>query len=157
MSLPGSRTLWEEGREPGRELVALGVALALSVAALDLLLTDRIGLVFDVGFVLLCLALALAVHPRDSFTIGVLPPLLMLSTFLLLAITRSEAIARADDHTVQAVVSGLSHHSLALVLGYAAALGILVVRHRVLRLRRAVGASSGSAVTRTDPGRRLPA
>ena len=32
MSLPGTRTIWEEGHEPGREMVALGVALAGYVA-----------------------------------------------------------------------------------------------------------------------------
>jgi len=137
VSLPASRTVWEEGAEPGREMVALGVALALTAAALDLLLTDRIGLLFDLGFVALCLGLALAVAPRDFFTVGVLPPLLMLSTFLLLAASRSQAIAQADDGVVQAVVSGLSHHSGALVTGYLLSLGVLLVRQRVLRARDA--------------------
>ncbi len=129
------RTLWEEGQAPGREMVALGVALALSAAALDLLATERVGLLFDLGFVLLCLTLALAVRPRDFFTVGVLPPLLMLATFLLLAASRSAAIARADDGVVQAVVSGLSHHSVALACGYVGCLVVLVVRSRVLAVR----------------------
>ena len=129
------RTLWEEGHEPGREMVALGVALALSAAALDLLTTERVGLLFDLGFVLLCLALALAVRPRDFFTVGVLPPLLMLATFLLLAASRSAAIARTDDSVVQAVVSGLSHHSVALACGYVGCLVVLFVRSRVLAAR----------------------
>jgi hypothetical protein len=134
-SAPAPRTLWEEGRAPGHEMVPLGVALALSVAALDLLATDRLGWFFDVGFVGLCVALALLVRPRDFFTVGVLPPLLMLSTFLLLAATRSAAIARADDGVVQAVVSGLSHHSVALALGYVGCLLVLFVRSRVLAAR----------------------
>jgi hypothetical protein len=116
-------------------MVALGVALALSAAALDLLATDRVGVVFDLGFVILCLALALAVRPRDFFTVGVLPPLLMLATFLLLAASRSTAIARADDGVVQAVVSGLSHHSVALACGYVGCLVVLFVRSRVLATR----------------------
>ncbi|GAA5145173.1 hypothetical protein GCM10023340_14040 [Nocardioides marinquilinus] len=172
MSLPGTRTLWEEGREPGREMVALGVALALTAAALDLMLTARVGALFDVGFVLLCLALALAVRPRDFFTVGVLPPLLMLATFLLLAMSRAEAIARSGDSVVQAVVSGLSHHSLALGLGYAGALGVLFVRQRVgaARLADEYADEYGGdhvdddgyadddleAVTRTGRGPRLP-
>ena len=135
MSLPGTRTIWEEGHEPGREVVALGVALALTAAALDLMLTDRVGLLFDLGFVALCLGLALAVRRTDFFAVGVLPPLLMLSTFLLLAMSRAEAIARAHDGVVQAVVSGLAHHSVALGLGYAVALVVLAVRQRVARLR----------------------
>jgi len=149
VSLPASRTVWEEGHESGRELAALGVALALTAAALDLVLGGRIGLLFDLAFVVLCLALALAVHPRDFFTVGVLPPILMLVTVTLLAITRAEAVARAEDGLVQAIVSGLSHHSLALVIGYLLALAVLVVRVRV-KVQREL-------LTRTDPGRRLRA
>jgi len=149
VSLPASRTVWEEGHESGREMAALGVALALTAAALDLVLGGQIGLLFDLAFVLLCLALALAVHPRDFFTVGVLPPILMLVTFTLLALTRSESIARAEDGLVQAIVSGLSHHSLALVIGYLLALAVLVVRVRV-RVQR-------ESITRSDPGRRLRA
>ncbi|MAS53344.1 MAG: hypothetical protein CMJ44_01720 [Pimelobacter sp.] len=147
--MPASRTVWEEGHESGRELAALGVALALTAAALDLVLGGRIGLLFDLAFVVLCLALALAVHPRDFFTVGVLPPILMLVTVTLLAITRAEAVARAEDGLVQAIVSGLSHHSLALVIGYLLALAVLVVRVRV-KVQREL-------LTRTDPGRRLRA
>jgi hypothetical protein len=165
VSLPGTRTLWEEGREPGREMVALGVALALTAAALDLMLTARVGVLFDIGFVLLCLALALAVRPRDFFTVGVLPPLLMLATFALLAMSRAEAIARSDDSVVQAVVSGLSHHSLALGLGYAGALGVLFVRQRVGAVRLAEEDAAwddadqddyDEDVTRSGRGPRLP-
>jgi hypothetical protein len=152
VSLPGTRTLWEEGHEPGREVVALGVALALTVAAVDLLLTGRVGWLFDLGFVALCVALALAVRHGDFFTVGVLPPLLMLSTFLLLAMTRSEAIADAHDGLLPAVVAGLSHHALALALAYVTTLGVLVVRRRVARVRDEL-----EPLTRSGPGRRLPA
>ncbi|MFB9313227.1 DUF6542 domain-containing protein [Nocardioides plantarum] len=157
MTLPGTRTLWEEGRAPGHEVVALGVALALTAAAVDLLLTSRMSLLFDLGFVALCVALALAVRPADFFHVGVLPPLLMLSTFLLLAMSRAEAIAEAHDGVLQAVVSGLSHHSLALGAAYVLTLGVLAVRQRIAVLREAeLGADPGE-LTRTGPGRRLPA
>lgn len=152
MSLPASRTVWEEGHESGREMVALGLALVLTLAVLDLVLTGRAGLLFDLGFVVLCLGLALAVHPRDFFTIGVLPPLLMLVTFGLLALTRAEAIARAGDGLIQAVISGLSHHSLGLVVAYLLSLGVLVVRVRV-RLQRE--AQNRPALTRSDRDPRL--
>lgn len=156
MSLPGSRTLWEEGNEPGREMVALGVALALTAAALDLVLTTGLGLLFDLGFLVVCAGLALAVRPRDFFSVGVLPPLLMLSTFLLLAMSRSEAIARHDDGLLAAVLTGLSHHWVALVLGNALCLGVLYVRARVLALREQQPIGH-AAVTRSGPGPRLPA
>ena len=157
MTLPGTRTLWEEGHAPGHEVAALGVALALTAAAVDLMLTDRMSLLFDVGFVALCVALALAVRPADFFHVGVLPPLLMHSTFLLLAMSRAEAIAEAHDGVLQAVVSGLSHHSVALGVGYVLALGVLAVRQRIAVLREAELRAGPGDLTRTGPGRQLPA
>ena len=127
-----ARTIWEEGHEPGRRVVVLCVALALTAAALDVLLTGRLGLLFDVCFALACLTVALLVHPRDFFTVGVLPPLVMVGLFLLLALTRVEAIARSDDGVVQAVVTGLGRHSVGLFVGYALTLGCLEMRRRRL-------------------------
>ena len=128
-----ARTLWEEGREPGRQVVALGVAATLSVVVLDVLLVGRVSLFFDLCFVTLCVALALAVRPTDFFVVGVLPPLIMLGVFGLLAATEPHTIAEPDDGLVQAVVSGLSHHSGALVAGYVLCLATLAVRQRVAR------------------------
>ncbi|WP_240641391.1 DUF6542 domain-containing protein [Nocardioides ferulae] len=125
------RTLWEEGRASAREVVTLGVAVALSLAALDLLLFGQLTVLFDLAFVALSVGLALAVRPRDFFTVGVLPPLLMLGLFVLLGATDPGTIARAEDGVVQAVVSGLSHHSAALVVGYLLCLGVLALRHQV--------------------------
>lgn len=126
-----ARTLWEEGREPGRQVVALGAALALTVVAVDLALVGRVSLFFDLSFVVLCLALALAVRPTDFFVVGVLPPLIMVGVFVLLGLTRPAVIAHPEDGVVQAVVSGLSHHSGALVTGYVLCLACLAVRQRV--------------------------
>ena len=45
------RTLWEEGHESGRQVVVLGVALALTFTALDLLVFGRLTVLFDtVGY-----------------------------------------------------------------------------------------------------------
>lgn len=154
-----TRTLWEEGHEPGREMVALGAALALTLTALDVVWHGDIGWVFDVGFVLLCLVLALAVRPADFFTVGVLPPQLMLGTFVVVATVQPGVLARPEDGLVQAVVSGLSHHSVALVVGYGLCLAVLhtrsrVVAERALRERRV---RRGLSPRRNGPGRRLPA
>ncbi len=132
-----TRTLWEEGRESGREVVALGFALALTVLIVDVATSVRVGLLFDLFFVALCIALALAVRPDDFFVVGVLPPLLMGGLFVLLAITRPAAVGQPDDGMVQATVSGLSHHSVALMVGYALCLGVLYVRQRVAAIREA--------------------
>ena len=124
------RTLWEEGHESGRQVVVLGVALALTFTALDLLLFGRLTLLFDIGFVLMCVAVALLVRPRDFFTVGVLPPLLMLGTMVIVALNGPKVIAAPHDGVVQAVVTGLAHHSLALFAGYAVCLVTLFVRQR---------------------------
>ncbi len=130
-----ARTLWEEGREPGRQVVALGVALALTAVAVDLALVGRISLFFDLCFIAVSLGLALVVRPTDFFVVGVLPPLIMVGVFFLLGLTRPAVIAHPDDGVVQAVVSGLSHHSGALVVGYLLCLACLAVRQRVAATR----------------------
>jgi uncharacterized protein DUF6542 len=145
------RTLWEEGHESGSQVAVLGVALALTSAVLDLWLFDSLTLFFDICFVLLCVAMALLVRPRDFFTVGVLPPLLMVVVFTLLGATRPEVVADAGDGVVQAVVAGLGHHAGALVTGYLLCLGILAIRHRVLG--QAASKRAGSpAPTRTTSG-----
>lgn len=128
-----TRTLWEEGREPGRQVVALGLAVALTAVAVDMSLVGRISLFFDLCFVALCVALALVVRPTDFFTVGVLPPMLMVAVFTLLGLTRPALIADPGDGVVQAVVSGLSRHSVALVIGYLLCLGCLAMRQRIGR------------------------
>ncbi len=130
-----ARTLWEEGHEPGRQVVALGLALVLTVVVVDIGVGGRVGDFFDVAFVAVCLAVALLVRPEDFFTVGVLPPLIMLVVFGLVAATQPVAIAERDDGVVQAVVTGLSHHAVALGVGYAACLVCLAIRDRVLNRR----------------------
>ncbi|GEB14293.1 hypothetical protein GUY44_21975 [Pimelobacter simplex] len=130
---PRPRTLWEEGRRPGRDVVSLAVALLLTATVLDLLLSDGLGLLFDLAFVTVCVGAALAVRPSDFFAVGVLPPLAMFAIVLLLALTDPGSVARADDNAVQATVSGLSRHAVALVLGYGACLGLLAARRSYLQ------------------------
>jgi FtsH-binding integral membrane protein len=146
-----SRTLWEEGHEPGRQVVALGLAVALTVVVLDLLLFDRVSLLFDICFALLCIGLALAVRASDFFTVGVLPPLLMVVVFAILGVARPDVIADPGDGVIQAVVAGLSHHSGALVVGYLLSLVTLAVRHRVLA-QAAANRAGSPAPTRTTSG-----
>lgn len=116
--------------ESGRAVTALGFALVLTAVAIDLVLTESLGLFFDLAFVATCVLLAWAVRLRDFYRVTILPPLLMALVFLLLALVAPELIARRDDAVVQAVVSGLSSHAIALVAGYAAALGIIWWRLR---------------------------
>lgn len=133
-----TRSVWTEGLEPGRQAVALGIACALTIVSLNLLLVGEVSYFFDLCFVVLCLGLALVVRPHDFFTIGVLPPLMMLAIFTLLGFVAPDTVADKGDGVVQTVVSGLAHHSGALVAGYAVCLGTLALRQRTLRAQRAV-------------------
>jgi hypothetical protein len=133
--VPRYRTVWEEGRETGREVVALGAAIALTALVLDVTLTDEIGRVFDIAFVALCLVLAVVVHRLDFFVVGVLPPLLMGGVFVLVAISDPGRLGDPADGVVQATISGLSHHSMALLAGYGLCLLVLFLRQRVLAAR----------------------
>lgn len=123
-------SLWDQGVEPGRQAAVLGIAAALTAVAIDLLLGGELSFFFDLCFVALCLGLALVVRSGDFFTVGVLPPLIMLCVLALLALVAPASVADAGDGLVQAVVSGLAHHSGALVAGYAVCLGTLAARQR---------------------------
>lgn len=129
-------TLWEEGRTPGSEVAALVVALLLTGVVFDLVTSLPLGLVFDLSFIALSMGAALSVRPADFFVIGVLPPLAMLLTVVLLATTEPASIARAGDGVAQATITGLSGHSVALVVGYVSCLAVLAVRRHVAERRR---------------------
>jgi hypothetical protein len=129
---PPRRPAWD-GESRGSEIATLSVALTLSAATLEITVGGHLHLFFDICFVAVCLAAALLVRPRDFFTIGVLPPLLMLGTMVLVALNGTEVIAHRHDSVVQAVITGLAHHSVALFVGYAACLATLVLRQRSAR------------------------
>lgn len=126
-----ARTLWD-GDEPGHEVAALMVALLLTATTIDLALSGELGLLFDLTFVTVCVRAALAVRPESFFTVGVLPPLAMLGAILLLAVAQPGTIAHEHDGVVQATVSGLSGHAIALAVGYLLSLAVLGVRNSPL-------------------------
>lgn len=131
-----SSVAWPEGRESGRHVVVLGIAIALTVVTLDLLLVGRLSLFFDLCFVALCVGLAFAVRRADMFTVGVLPPLIMATILILLALVSPGWIAQPHDGVIQAVVTGLATHSAALAAGYALCLITLAARQRQARADR---------------------
>lgn len=149
---PRRKTLWEEGRHPGRLVVNAAAAVVLVVVLAHLVLTDELTWVFDVAFVLVCFSAALAVRPRDFFVIGVMPPLLMAGTMLLLALVARSAVADARDGLVQALVSGLAHHAGALALGYALALGVLALRQVATRNAGVIRGPARARVPRQRSG-----
>lgn len=145
--MSSSRSPWGRGRESGRQVVFLGLALALTAVVIDAALVGRVSLFFDLCFVALCLGLALAVRPTDFFTVGLLPPLIMLGVFTMLALSNPGSIARPDDGVVQAVVSGVSQHSAALVSGYLLCLVTLALRQGTHAEHRTTGHEHPHGVT----------
>ena len=129
-------TLWEEGRWSGRRVTRFSVLVCTVLVLTDLLLTRQLGRIFDSGFVVLCVGMALAVRPQDFFRVGVLPPMLLLGFSVVLGLGHRTAIAAPGDGFVQSVVSGLAHHSGPLTAGYALALAVLGIRSRVARRHR---------------------
>lgn len=150
-----TRTIWDEGTEPGGRVVALGVALTLTVAVIESLLGGHIGVLFDICFVMICVGVALLVHPRDFFAIGVLPPLLMLGIFILFAFSSRDGLGGTHgDGFLQSVVSALGRHAIALFVGYALALACLLVRRN--RINKGIADPEISPGIGTSP-QRLPA
>ena len=66
---------------------------------------------------------------------GSAPVLAVVSLAGVTAARQPVAIAQRDDGVVQAVVSGLSHHAVALGVGYAGCLLCLAIRDRFLHGR----------------------
>jgi hypothetical protein len=126
-------TLWEEGRWSGRRVTRLSIFVLVLLVATDLAATGRLGRIFDSGFIVLCVGMALAVRPQEFFRVGVLPPMLLLGLSTVLALGHRTAIAAPGDGFIQSVISGLAHHSGALLAGYALALLVLGLRTRVAR------------------------
>lgn len=112
---------------PGRGVI-LSAALATAAAAvLDLALVGRLSFFFDVSFVVICLAAAMAVRPRDLFTAAVLPPLAYAGAIGGVALIWPDAIV-ADRSLSTTFLTGLAAHAVGLVGGYAAALLTVAAR-----------------------------
>ncbi|MGZ8727167.1 MAG: DUF6542 domain-containing protein, partial [Aeromicrobium sp.] len=69
----------------GQAVVFACIAMA-SIALLDLLGDGKLGVLFSVGFILVAVTTPLSVEVRALFAPGILPPLLMIGSILVLAI-----------------------------------------------------------------------
>lgn len=145
-----AEAFWEVRHEPGRQVVSLGVAVTLTAVSIDVALVGRLTLFFDLCFVVTCLGLAALVRRRDFYLVALLPPLLMTTVFGFVALVARPAVADPRDSLLQAVVSGVATHGVALFVGYAICLGWLAWRlHRegeagvVEEIERELGQSAG--------------
>lgn len=118
-------TRWQAGQEPGLQVVTLGLALTLTAVALDVLLVGSLTLFFDLCFMALCLGLAALVRRQDFYLVALLPPVLMVVVFGFIALVARDVVAERHDSVLQAVISGVATHGVALFVGYALCLGWL--------------------------------
>lgn len=115
---------------PAAVLVSAGgVAFA---AALQLLLSEELGVFFGICFVLASLTAALTVRSDGFFVVGVLPPLLLVAVLTVVAIGAPDAIdapGLADDAGLtQRVIAGIVSQAGALVIGHGGAIAVLGIR-----------------------------
>lgn len=143
-------TVWEQGRWSGDRVTRLSVLACLLTAGFNLVVTHHLGWIFDIAFVLTCIGGALAVHPRDFFRIGVLPPLLMLGCALTFSGVARTAVAEKGDGFVQGTISALAHRSGALLAGYLLALAVLAIRTRRMAVLRARAQRAAQATSKRE-------
>ena len=111
----------------------LGVALLTAATALQVWLTDSLGIFFSVCFVLTALTTALLVRSDGFFVVGVLPPLLLLALLTGVAIVAPghiDAPVPADAGVLQLVIAGLVAHASELAVAHLSALAIIAARVR---------------------------
>jgi hypothetical protein len=117
----------------GSRVTRLAALTGVLVLSLDLLVHGHPTVVFDVGFVVICVGAALAVRPADFFRVGVLPPLLLLALMTLTALVHRAWLGPAGNGVLQAVVSGLAHRASGLLAAYLLTLAVLALRQHVSR------------------------
>lgn len=102
------------------------------IALLDIAGDGRLGTLFSVGFVLVAVTTPLSVDVQALFAPGILPPLLMISLLLVVAIFEPSAIpadgVASSAGTLQHVISGVIDQATALVVGHLLALGVIALR-----------------------------
>lgn len=127
--------MWEEGRWSGNRVTRFSVLLCVLVGGFDLLVTHRIGVVFGIGFVLVCVIAAMAVRPQDFFRVGVLPPLLLLGCAMVLSLVARGSVVDQQSGYLQGVISALARGAGGLMAGYLLALVLLAIRHHMIGRR----------------------
>jgi hypothetical protein len=121
----------------GSRVTRLAALAGVLVLSIDLAIFGHPSVIFDVGFVVICVGAALAVRPADFFRVGVLPPLLLLGLMTVAALVHRAWLGPADNGVLQAVVSGLAHRASGLLIAYLLTLAVLAMRQHVLRQHRA--------------------
>jgi hypothetical protein len=111
-----------------RGIVAAAGAAMLLLAVVEVALTGRVGLVFDMGFVIICVTAALSFRRTDLFTAAVMPPLMFVATVGSVALVAPAALARDAGGFGEGLLGGLAHNAGWLAAGYAGSLLTLAAR-----------------------------
>ena len=120
------------GEESGRQVLAFGLVGTLTLATIDLVLSGRLTMFFDLAFITLCLGLGHLPRREAIFSVAFLPPLVLVLTFTVLGTLDPESLGHVEDGVLQSVIRGLTDHAAALAIGYALCLATLGLRQRSL-------------------------
>lgn len=112
----------------------LVAVLLAGTTALEIRLSDQLGLFFAICFVLTVLTAALLVRSDGFYAVGVLPPLMMLAVLVVVAWSAPQAIQAhglvAEAGTLQRVIAGIVSHATPLAIGHVLVLLVIGARIR---------------------------
>jgi hypothetical protein len=120
------------GEESGRQVLAFGVLATLAIATIDLTLSGRLTMFFDLAFITLCLGLGQLPRRDALFFVAFLPPLVLVLSFGVLGIVHPDGISQVEEGVLQSMIRGLTDHAAALAIGYGLCLATLGLRQRSL-------------------------
>lgn len=121
---------------PGHDLTARQAIAASCLAMTAIVLLDlvdgRLDLLYSVGFVLIAVTAPMSVGTRHLFPTGVLPPVLMIVSLLLIclfepSVIQVEGMGR-DAGTFARLIAGTLDHGMTLFVGCGLALAIITLR-----------------------------
>jgi hypothetical protein len=111
-----------------RGIAVAACAASVACAAVDAALTGRVGLAFDMCFVIICVAIALTFRSEDLYTAASMPPLVFAVTVGSIALVAPTALADNAAGFGQGFLDGLAHNASWLAAGYAGTLLALAGR-----------------------------
>lgn len=110
----------------------IAACLAMTAIVLLDLVDGHLDLLHSVGFVLIVVTVPMSVDARQLFPTGVLPPVLLIVTLLLVCLFEPTAIrvgGMADDAgTFARLIAATIDHGMTLFVGFALALAVIGLR-----------------------------
>lgn len=111
--------------------VVCSVLTLTAITALDLI-DGQLGLAYSLGFVMVVLSAATAVQERGFFTVGVMPPVLLVGSLFVVAMLAPDAmmIAGLPESTgvLGLTLTATIDHAVALMIGHLLAIAMILAR-----------------------------